>query len=137
MKKLSLYIFLVLFFHTHAFSEVYKCSSWFSSHEVEINYNSGTLNGINYPSHDQKVNSAGHNWHYIKKISRSGDEINFLEVIQNDNGLVSKINYFIINTKDLKYKEGEEHRTQLVIVNFFKDVFNIGSGYDGKCKPIK
>ena len=37
----------------------------------------------------------------------------------------------------LKYKKGEEHRTQLVIVNYFKEVFNIGSGYDGKCKLIK
>ena len=53
--------------------------------------------------HDQKVNSAGHNWHYIKKINRSGDEINFLEVIQNDNGLVSRINYFIILNNHLLF----------------------------------
>ena len=48
------------------------------------------------------------------------------------------INYLLLMVAMLhKYKKGEEHRTQLVVVNFFKDVLNIGSGYDGKCKLIK
>ena len=138
MKKyfgLVLLLTLILF-SKFALANNYKCSTWFSSNKVSVNYNSGTLNGIDYPSHDQEVNSSGYNWHYIRQIKKSENEIAFVETIQNDDGYVSRVEYFIINEKILKFKKGEQHRTELVVTSIFKKLFGTDSGYDGNCKKI-
>ena len=137
MKKLFLYVFLALIcFNQITFSQEFKCGFLFSSTKVQLGYNSGFLDGAEYPGYKEKVNSAGWTWAKVREIKTSGDEIFFFETIKNvSSGYIQQVNVFILNTKTLKYEKGIDKGGRSVrIAEYLADKL---SGSKGRCKIIE
>jgi len=90
-----------------------KCSSgWFSSFSITTKGDRYFLDGTEFPSYSEKINSAGKLWAKIRTAEIIDDKLELLTATKNiRTGYVSKVDYFVLNLNNLSFREGVSRKT--------------------------
>ena len=112
-----------------------KCSSgWFSSFSITTKGDRYFLDGTEFPSYSEKINSAGKLWAKIRTAEIIDDKLELLTATKNiRTGYVSKVDYFVLNLNNLSFREGVSRKTgnrNAMLADWLR-------GAAGKCKIIK
>ena len=70
------------------------------------------MDGTEFPSYSEKINSAGKLWAKIRTAEIIDDKLELLTATKNiRTGYVSKVDYFVLNLNNLSFREGVSRKT--------------------------
>ena len=90
-----------------------KCSSgWFSSFSITTRGDKYFLDGTEFPSYSEKINSAGILWAKIRTAEIREGKLELMTATKNvGTGYISKVDFFVLDLDDLSFREGVSRKT--------------------------
>tara|TARA_Y100000768_G_scaffold106278_1_gene77884 strand:- start:2689 stop:3129 length:441 start_codon:yes stop_codon:yes gene_type:complete len=139
--KNSILLICLLISSQNIFSSeiTYKCKSgWFSSINLVEKNGIYFLDGVKYPNYSEAINSAGFLWADVWEVKKNKNELRLLYTVRHakntnpnfNEPYKEKVEYFILNLRNLQFKKGVEKYRGTSLV---EEIFDWYDGSSGTC----